>query len=108
MYMVPWFGISVCSSVYVCVTFAVFTHCVSAMRPIYKTPESMEAGEYGLTPWTGFVTRREDVASVAELPWTHWCVWMRRDFVFIFLIFSLRRHTAFCKYRAFLTHLPLY
>ena len=58
----------------------------------------MEAGEYGLTPWTGFVTRREDVAAVAELPWNHWCVWVRRNFVFTFLSFSLRTHTACCKY----------
>ena len=84
MYMVRWFGICVCSSAYVCVTFAVFTHCVSTPSPISKTPESMEAGEYGLTPWTGFVTRREDLAAVAELLWTHWCVWVRRDFVFTF------------------------
>ena len=84
MYMVPWFGISVCPSVYVCVTFAVFTHCESGSSPISKTRESMEEGEYGLTRWTGFVTRREEVAAVAELPWTHWCVYVQRDFVFTF------------------------
>ena len=74
----------------------------------FHTPGSMGAGEYGLTRGTCFVTRRIDAAAVAELLWTYWCVWVRRDFVFISLIYSLRRHTAFCKYRAFLTHLPLY
>ena len=52
MYMVRWFGICVCPSVCVCVTFAVFTHCESGSSPISKTPESMAAGEYGLTRWT--------------------------------------------------------
>jgi len=68
----------------------------------------MGAGEYGLTRWTCSVTRRVDAASVAVLLWTYWCVWVRWDFVFTFLIFSLRTHTASCKYKAYLTHLPLY
>ena len=72
MYMVPSFGISVCPSVYVCVTFAVFTHCESGSRPNSIPPESMEAREYGLTRGTCFVTRRIDAAAVAELLWICW------------------------------------
>ena len=77
------------------------TAVILEQRPISITPGSMEACEYGLTRGTSVVTRSEEVAAVAELLWTYWCVWVRRDFVFTFLIFSLRTHTACCKHRAF-------
>ena len=67
-----WFHdlVNLCPSVGACETFVVFTHCESGTSPISITPESMEAGEYGLTRWTCSDTRRVGVAAVAELLWT--------------------------------------
>ena len=42
-------SLSACVSVCVCVTFVVFTDCESCTKSISTNPESMEAGEYGLT-----------------------------------------------------------
>ena len=70
----------------------------------------MEAVEYGLTRGTCFVARRLEEVAIAGLLWISWCVWVRRDyFVFFFLfVFLLRTHTACCKYKDALLHLPLY
>ena len=64
----------------------------------------MEAGEYRLTRGTCFVARRLEVVAVAGLLWISWCVLSVVGFRF----FSLRTHTACCKYEAALPHLPLY
>ena len=47
----------------------VFTDCESGTSLIFTTPESVEAGEYGLKRGTCFVKRRVEVIAVAELPW---------------------------------------
>ena len=52
----------------------VFTDCESRTTPISTNPESMEAGEYGLSRGTCFVARRLEVVAVAGLPWISWCV----------------------------------
>ena len=62
----------------------------------------MEAGEYGLTRRTCFVSRRLEVVAVVVLLWLSWCVLGGADFfVFFFRFFFLRTHTAYCKYRKF-------
>ena len=70
-YRVPLFNqsvcLSVCISVTVCVTFVVFIDSDSCTRPISSNPESMEAGEYGLTRGTCLVARRLEVVAVAGL-----------------------------------------
>ena len=102
-----------CACQCVCATFVVFTDCESCPRPISSNPGSMEAGEYGLMSGTCFVARRLEVVAVAGLLWTSWCV-LGGAFFFIFvcvcfkIFFSLRTHTACCKYEAPLSHLPLY
>ena len=79
--------------------------------PISTNPESMEAGEYGLTRGTCFVARRLEVVAVAGLLWITWCVLGGADF-FVFFVFSifffLRTYTACCKYEAALSHSPIY
>ena len=71
----------------------VLTNCESGSSPIYITPESMEAGEYGLMRGTCSVTRRMDAAAVAELLWTYWCFEVRRDFVlYLFDFFPSNSH----------------
>ena len=92
-------GLSVCVCVRVCVTFVVLTDCESCTRPISTNPGSMEAGEYGLPRGMCFVARLELVA-VAWLLWISWCVSGAAGFRF----FSLRTHTACCKYEAALPH----
>ena len=64
-------SLSVCPSVYVCVTFVVFTESdsESCTRPISTYLESMEAGEYGLTRGTCSIARRLEVVAVAGLLW---------------------------------------
>ena len=69
----------------------------------------MEAGEYGLTRETCFVARRLDAVAVAGLLWTSWRVLGAAGFFGgVFSFFFLRTHTACCKYKAALPHLPLY
>ena len=94
MFMVPWLSESVCPSVCVCVSFVVFTHCESGSRRISITPESGEAREHGLTRGTCSVTRREEVAAVAELLWNYWCVLGAAGFRVYLFVFSFRTHTA--------------
>ena len=48
--------------------------------PISTNPESMEAGEYGLTRGTCFVARRLEVVAVAGLLWISCVFWVRRIF----------------------------
>ena len=60
----------------VCATFVAFTDCESCTRPIstHPGPIATEAGEYGLTCGTCFITRRLDVVPIAGLLWISWCV----------------------------------
>ena len=93
-----------------CVTFVVFTDCESCTRPISTNPRSMEASEYGLTRGTCFVARRREVdrghrAAVDFVVCFGWDGFFR-FFCFDFFRF-LRTHTACCKYKAALPHLPL-
>ena len=67
----------------------------------------MEAGEYGLTRGPCYVARRLEGVAVAELLWISWCVLGATGFCF-FRFFLLRTHTACCKYRVALPHLPIY
>ena len=57
-----------------CVTFVFFAECESCARPISTNPGSMEAGEYGPTHGTCFVTCPLEVVAVAGLIWVSWCV----------------------------------
>ena len=50
-------------------TFFAIGNCESCTRPISTNPESMEAGEYGLTHGTWFFARRLEVVAVARLLW---------------------------------------
>ena len=70
----------------------------------------MEAGEYWLTRETWFVARRLEAVAVAGLLWILWFVLGAADFSFLFFrfLFFRRTHTASCKYKAALPHLPLY
>ena len=61
-------------------------------RPIFTNPESMEAGEYGLTRGTCFVARRREVVAVAGLLWISWCVLGAAGFISCFLSFSSNTH----------------
>ena len=70
---------------YVCATFVVLTDCESCTRPIFKNPETMEAGEYGLTRGTCFFARRLEVVAVAGLLRLSWCVLGGVDFSCFFL-----------------------
>ena len=79
-YRVPLFNLSVGMCVCVCVTFVVFTDCESCTRPISTNPGSMEAGEYGLTRGTCFITCRLEVVAVAGLLCLSWCVFGGADF----------------------------
>ena len=112
MYRVPLFNEYVCVSVYlcVCVTFVVLLIARAGRGQFPQNPESMEAGERGLTRGTCFVARRLEVVAVARLLWISWCVLDGTGlFRFFFLVFFFfRTHTACCKYEAFLPHLPLY
>ena len=84
-------------SLYVYVTFVVFTDCDSCTRPISSNPGSMEADEYGLTRGTSFVTRRLELVAVTGLLWILWCVLGAADFFVLFCFFRfffLRTHTA--------------
>ena len=72
----------VCVSV--CVTFVVFTDCESCTRLISTNPETMEAGEYGLTRVTCFFARRLEVVAVAGLLWLSWHVLGGADFFPVF------------------------
>ena len=84
-YRVPFFNWYVCVSVSVCVTCVVFTDCESCTRPISTNPGSMEAGRYGLTLVTCFLTCRLELDAVAGLLWISWCVWVgERIFPFFF------------------------
>ena len=94
-------------SVGVSVTFVASADCEDCTRPISTNPGSMEAGEYGLTRGTCFVTRRLGVVAVAGLLWISWRVLGAAGFR-VFLFFVLRTHTACCKYEATLPHLHLY
>ena len=66
-------SLSVCLSV--CVTFVVFTDCERCTRPISTNPGSIEAGQYGLTRVTCFLTCRLELDAVAGL-----CVLNGADF----------------------------
>ena len=87
-YRVPLLNQSVCVSVSVCVTFAVFTDCGSCTRPISTNSGSMEAGEYGLTRGTCFLACRLELDAVAGLLWISWCVLGGADFS-VFFFFSI-------------------
>ena len=56
-----------------CVAFVVFTDGQSCTRPISTNPESMEAGEHGLTRGARFVAVCVEVVAVAGLMWVSWC-----------------------------------
>ena len=63
----------------------------------------MEAGEYALTRGTWFFARCLEVVAVAGLLWISWCVLGGASYFLIFFFrffFSLRTHTACCKYEA--------
>ena len=69
-----------------------------------------EECEYGLPSGKCFTARRLEIVAVAGLLWISFVVcffsvWW--DFVF-FRFYSLRTHTAYCKYEATLPHVPLY
>ena len=68
-----------------CVTFVVFTECESCTRPISINPESMDAGEYGLTRGTGFVACRLEAVAAAGLLWISSCVSDAAGFITFFL-----------------------
>ena len=74
-----------------CVTFVVFTDCESCTRPISTNPESMEAGEYGLTRGTCFLACRLELVAVVGLLWISWCVLGGADFS-VFFFFSSNAH----------------
>ena len=75
------------------IEFVVFTDCESCTRPISTNPESMEAGEYGLTRGTCFVGRRFEVVAVAGLLWVSWCVCGCGGIsFFLFVFFSSNAH----------------
>ena len=78
----------------VCVTFVVFTDCESCTRPISTNPGSMEAGEYGLTRGTCFVTRRLGFVVIAGLLWISWSVLGGAGFFLSFFFFERRRPAA--------------
>ena len=101
---------SVCPSVRVCVTFVVFADCESCTRPNSTNPESMEAGEYGLTRGTCFVARRLEVVAVAGLLWISRCVLGGANFSCnrFFGGGVVHTHTACRKYEDALPDLPLY
>ena len=82
-------------SVYVCVTFVVFTDFESCTRPIFTNPGSMGAGKYGVTRGTCFVARRLEVVAVAGLLWISWRLLGGADFfrvLFFFVFFSSNAH----------------
>ena len=61
----------------------------------------MVAGEYGRTRKTCFVACRHEVVAIAGLLCISWCVWGAADFfVFFFLDFFFRTHTAWCMHEA--------
>ena len=77
-----------------CVTFVVFTDCERCTRPISTNPGSMEAGEYGLTRGTCFVTRRLGFVVIAGLLWISWSVLGGAGFFLSFFFFERRRPAA--------------
>ena len=77
-------SLSVCLSVYLCVTFVVFTDCESCTRPISTNSGSMQAGEHGLTRGTWVVARRLDVVAVSGMMWVSWCVFGGAGFFTVF------------------------
>ena len=92
-----------------CVIFLVFTSCESCTKPISTNAGSIEASEYGLTRRACFVARRLEVVAVARPLWISLCVSAAAGFPGGGgRSFSLRTHTACCKYEAALPHLPLY
>ena len=96
-------------SVSVCVTFVIFTDCESCTRPISTNPGSMEAGEYGLTRGTCFVTRCLEVVAVAGLLWISWCVLGAAGFRFFFFSFSVSSNAhGLLQVEGRLVSLPLY
>ena len=91
----------------------VYTYVCIQARPISTNPRSMEeVCEYGLPSGTCFTARRLEVVAVAGLLWIYFVVYFFSvwwDFLFLFFSFSLlRTHTAYCKYKATLPHVPLY
>ena len=94
-YRVPLSNLSVVMCVRVCdIEFVVFTDCESCTRPISTNPGSMEAGEYGLTRGTCFITCRLELHAVAGLLWISWCVLGGADFsVFFFFDFFFFERT---------------
>ena len=83
-------------SVYLCVTFVVFTDCESCTRPISTKPGvyGTEVGEYGLTRGMCFVARRLEVVAVAGLNFVVCFGWGG----FLRVLFSFRTYMACCKY----------
>ena len=76
-----------------CVAFVVFTDGQSCTRPISTNPESMEAGEHGLTRRTWFFARRLEVVAVAGLVRVSWCAFRGADF-FVLFFFERTRSAA--------------
>ena len=74
------------------VIFVVFPDYESFTRPISSNPVSMEAGEYGLTRGTCFVTRRLEVVAVAGLLWISLWVLGAVGFRVFFRCFSSNTH----------------
>lgn len=58
-----------------------------------QTPGSIEAGQHKLTPGTGLVARRLEVADIAGLLWLSWCVLSAAGFEIIGLaLFTSNAH----------------
>ena len=77
-------------------TFVVYTDCESCTRAISTNPESLEAGECGLTRETCFVARCLQVVAVTGLLWISWCVLGASGFRFFFrfIFFECARPAA--------------
>ena len=70
----------------------------------------MEAGEHGLTRGICFDSHRLEVVAIDGPLWISLCVLGAAGLIsfFFFRFFSLRTHTACCKYENALPHLPPY
>ena len=69
-----------------------------------------EECEYGVPSGTCFTARRLEVVAVAGLLWIYFVLcFFSVSWDYVFFSFSLlRTHTAYCKYKAILPHVPLH